>query len=262
VVSVADPPKTATTGVSSDASSKPDLRKDGAATVTPAFDAFDGLAKLTAPFPPERIGKLPKRQKQPDGSFKEIELEYVGHADVTERLLSVDPEWNWEPMGYAPDGLPAMITTPDGHPIGLWIKLTVCGVTRIGFGSVPPGGFEAEKQLISDALRNAAMRFGVALDLWRKDAPQENGHAEAAASPAPGGANARPTIRVMSRVATGRVCPDCGGDLELVRWDNGKAAVCCVNWKQADGGCKHRELAESVLPMPEEIRDDTPIPFA
>ena len=29
--------------------------------------------------------------------------------------------------------------------------------------------FEVHKQLISDALRNAAMRFGVALDLWSKE---------------------------------------------------------------------------------------------
>ena len=29
--------------------------------------------------------------------------------------------------------------------------------------------FELEKQLISDAIRNAAMRFGVALDLWAKE---------------------------------------------------------------------------------------------
>ena len=58
--------------------------------------------------------------------------------------------------------------TAGGKPIGLWIKLTVGGVTRLGYGSVTPEAYDPEKQLIGDALRNAAMRFGVALDLWSK----------------------------------------------------------------------------------------------
>jgi hypothetical protein len=40
----------------------------------------------------------------------------------------------------------------------------VCGVTRIGVGD----GKNA-KERIGDAIRNAAMRFGVALDLWAKE---------------------------------------------------------------------------------------------
>src|ERR1700677_3927681 len=47
---------------------------------------------------------------------------------------------------------------------GLWIKLTICGVTRLGYGDGPD-----PKQRISDAIRNGAMRFGVALYLWGKD---------------------------------------------------------------------------------------------
>ena len=61
----------------------------------------------------------------------------------------------------------------------LWIKLTVLGVTRIGVGTVEGGKFEVEKQLIGDAIRNAAMRFGVALDLWSKEdlsRPEESTH--------------------------------------------------------------------------------------
>ena len=41
---------------------------------------------------------------------------------------------------------------------------TVCGVTRIGVGDG-----KSMKELIGDAIRNAAMRFGVALDLWSKE---------------------------------------------------------------------------------------------
>lgn len=100
-------------------------------------------AKLREKFPDEMIGKLPKA-----GIF----LDYVGHAAVTDRLLQVDPDWTWE---YLPD-----------YPVwdgGMWIMLTVGGVSRPGFGDG-----KNPKEWISDAIRNAAMRFGVALDLWSK----------------------------------------------------------------------------------------------
>jgi hypothetical protein len=49
----------------------------------------------------------------------------------------------------------------------LWIKLTVLGVTRIGVGDAE--GQNNLKVMIGDALRNAGMRFGMALDLWSKE---------------------------------------------------------------------------------------------
>lgn len=110
----------------------------------------EAATALRKPFPPESVGKLPK-----GGTM----LDYVGHAAVTDRLLTVDPDWTWEPFALTPDGLPA----PDREG-NLWIRLTVCGVTRIGVGD----GKNA-KERIGDALRNAAMRFGVALDLWAKE---------------------------------------------------------------------------------------------
>ena len=148
-----------------------------------------GLTLLRKPFPPEMIGKLPKvncsacteanKRNRGDTCAKHqkarcsvcnnymttghIHLDYVGHAEVTDRLLSADPEWTWEPFAIDVDGLPATNGTT------LWIRMTVCGVTRIGVGSVDAKAFDAEKQLISDAIRNAAMRFGVALDLWAKN---------------------------------------------------------------------------------------------
>ena len=105
---------------------------------------------LRKPFPAEAIGKLPKGG---------VMLDYVGHAAVTDRLLTVDPEWSWEPFAVGPDGLPAL----DGSS-NLWIRLTICGVTRIGVGDG-----KSAKECIGDAIRNAAMRFGVALDLWAKE---------------------------------------------------------------------------------------------
>lgn len=116
---------------------------------------------LRAPFPPERISQIPRKTK----SGSTVRLDYVGHADVTDRLLAVDPAWTWEPVGVADDGIPII------HH-GLWIKLTVCGVTRYGFGDAQgKTGGDAIKEMIGDAIRNAAMRFGVALDLWSKSDP-------------------------------------------------------------------------------------------
>lgn len=106
-------------------------------------------AALRKPFDAKQIGKLPKGGQQ---------LDFVGHAVTTDRLLSVDPEWTWEPLALDERGLPQY-----DNAGGLWIKLTICGVTRLGYGDGPD-----PKQRIGDALRNAAMRFGVALDLWSK----------------------------------------------------------------------------------------------
>jgi hypothetical protein len=96
---------------------------------------------------------------QGNHSSATIHLEYVGHALTTDRLLQADPTWNWEPMSLDDNGLPRL----DGSR-NLWIKLTVCGVTRIGCGDG-----SSIKECIGDAIRNAAMRFGVGLDLWSKD---------------------------------------------------------------------------------------------
>lgn len=112
--------------------------------------------KLRAEFPREAIGQLPRGNTY---------LSYVGHAATTDRLLSVDPEWTWEPVAFDANGLPAFDALQ-----GLWIRMTVCGVTRYGYGSANgKKGPDAIKECIGDAIRNAAMRFGVALDLWAKE---------------------------------------------------------------------------------------------
>ena len=113
--------------------------------------------KLREAFPPSAIGQLPKAG---------LMLDYVGHAATTDRLLAVDPDWSWEPFALDENGLPAL--DAEGN---LWIRLTVCGVTRPGVGDG-----KTAKERIGDAIRNAAMRFGVALDLWAKEDLQSNGH--------------------------------------------------------------------------------------
>jgi hypothetical protein len=119
----------------------------------------EDAAKLRAEFPPSAIGKLPKGN---------VLLDYVGHAATTDRLLQVDTDWTWEPFAVDAAGLPAL--SKDGD---LWIRLTVAGVTRIGVGDG-----KNMKERIGDAIRNAAMRFGVALDLWAKEDLRDVGEDE------------------------------------------------------------------------------------
>lgn len=147
-------------------------------------EAGNPLELLRVPFDPHHISKLPKEtRKQIDernndrskmvwgckecGGYHHkdaVHLDYVGHAALTDRLLDTDIEWSWEPAGFDERGLPAL-----DHTGGLWIKLTVAGVTRYGYGAADgKQGGDAMKEKIGDALRNAAMRFGAALDLWHK----------------------------------------------------------------------------------------------
>ena len=134
-----------------------------------------GLELLRVPFEPNQVSVLPKPYKKdspkgkcPDcGGFHglpAVHLDYVGHAALTDRLLDVDPGWNWEPLSLDASGSP--FVDKDG---GMWIRLTVLGVTRLGYGDAQgKTGANATKERIGDALRNAAMRFGAALDLWHK----------------------------------------------------------------------------------------------
>ena len=159
------------------------------------IDTKTGLELLRVPFTPNQIGKLPKgTKKQNDCPFDQkkrcnvcggfhhpdvIHLDYVGHASLTDRLLDADPLWTWEPFAITDAGLPCFDMTG-----GLWIRLTVCGHTRIGYGNAAESQYKdvgsREKEVIGDALRNAAMRFGAALDLWHKGelhVDDENGDA-------------------------------------------------------------------------------------
>jgi len=147
------------------------------------FVQMEALKKLREAFPPNQVSMLPKPTKSQTDEVKRdfksgvrcdicggwhhpkvVHLAYVGHAALTDRLLDVDPLWSWEPMATDESGLPAL--DRDG---GLWIRLTVAGMTRIGYGDAPGKmGGDAMKERIGDALRNAGIRFGAALDLWHK----------------------------------------------------------------------------------------------
>lgn len=129
--------------------------------------------------PPEgTVSKLPKGVKNKDarpescsecGGYHKpaaVHLDYMGHADVREALLKADIFWNWTPMATDECGLPKVYTR-NGQMV-LWINLTVLGVTRPGVGTAPAGKEEVDKELIGDAIRNAALSFGVAVTLWSK----------------------------------------------------------------------------------------------
>ena len=127
----------------------------------------DALSKMREPFPDHQIGHMQK-----GGST----LDFVGHAALTSRLLDADLSWTWEPMSTDAQGLPAFDRDANGQPIGLWIRLTIGGVTRLGYGDAGgKTGGNAVKEIIGDALRNAGMRFGAALDLWHKGGDLDGG---------------------------------------------------------------------------------------
>jgi hypothetical protein len=150
-------------------------------------------------------------------------LDYVGHADVTERLLQVDPYWTWRPAYTNPDKDVLLAAIASGNPSivqavianapplldrsgGMWIELTVHDdagyeVTRLGYGDADGKGATgaAMKETIGDGLRNAALRFGVARSLWSK---QERGAEEDTSGP--DGETAKPAARTRAKAKSGK----------------------------------------------------------
>jgi hypothetical protein len=230
-----------------------------------------GLALLRQPFEAHHISKLPKPTKAQTEAVKAdfkkgirckvcgawhhpdaIHLDYVGHAALTDRLLDCDPTWNWEPQARDEFGLPLLDRNG-----GLWINLTVCGVTRPGYGDADgKTGGNAVKEAIGDAMRNAAMRFGAALDLWHKgdlhpDMPEQEaaqgqgqeGKVSPAASydfpdgPATGITQLKSMVRDLWREAAG--CGDYDELLGLIETPEAKAIMEQCEWLENP---THREI--------------------
>ncbi|MFF6931579.1 hypothetical protein [Streptomyces californicus] len=232
-------------------------------------EQLEALHRLREPFKPEEIRYLPRvwckacrdakgtcsrndherRQCRKCGqnmTTAHIDLRFVGHAEATNRLLNVDPFWDWEPMAPDANGLPQY----DGNR-GMWIRLTVCGMTRLGYGSADgKSGGDAVKEIIGDAIRNAGMRFGMALDLWTSSDLEivESGGAsldETAAGPAQ---EARPETsgpRAMTPAETQQQI--LGPFLERVRngWDSLEATL------QALAEAKAKTLLNEMVPFGE-----------
>lgn len=135
------------------------------------------LTKWATP-PTEAVDQLPKPTSKDNkkGRCNEcggwhglpaVHLDYVGHAWVTRALIEADPLWSWEPMALSDAGEP-LVVNAGGH-LRMWIRLTVHGKSLPAVGTCPASKPEPEKELVGDALRNGAMRFGIALSLWAKD---------------------------------------------------------------------------------------------
>ncbi len=133
---------------------------------------------------PKIVGKLPRGN---------IQLDYVGHAEITRILTEIDPLWKLEPLKIDDDGLPAYrVENGMAHMMG---ALTLLGHTRLGVGSAPHNKQDLLKELWSDLIRNCSMRFGIAVSLWSKEewggdtaptsAPKKKAPAKKAPEPAP-----------------------------------------------------------------------------
>lgn len=118
---------------------------------------------LREPFP--NVQKVTKKWKTKDGSEKSITLDYISHAVVTDRLLKVDPGFRFEPL-LDSGGIPIVVTAglSSGDTVGVWGRLSLLGAEVVEFCS--------GRDLLdaySRCLCRAAMRRGVALDLWIRD---------------------------------------------------------------------------------------------
>jgi hypothetical protein len=157
---------------------------------------------------PKIVGKLPKGG---------IQLDFVGHADITRILIEIDPNWRWVPCGWD-NGRPA-IHVENGMAT-MWGELQLLGQGRLGVGSVRADKPDLDKELVSDFLRNAAMRFGICLSLWTKQEWDDLGNTPAPA-PRKGQTKAAETIQ---RVAQKAAVKESGGKLSQEQIDQFLAA--------------------------------------
>jgi hypothetical protein len=136
--------------------------------------------KLREPFPKAKIQTVNK---------KGTNLDYISHATVTRRLLEVDPNYTLKVAENPLTGEQRIIHDPlTGIPTTMCVELTIHGTTFQGYGSYTPSmkqvdlnamiengekwsyqrDPDAYKKMFSDGLSTAAMRAGIALQLWDK----------------------------------------------------------------------------------------------
>lgn len=136
--------------------------------------------------PKEIVSKLPRKTK--NGGT--INLDFVGHGDITLQLIAVDPEWSWEPLVIDPETGGPKITERNGYLV-MWGRLNLLGASIVEVGTCEADKGEADKELVGDFLRRAAMRRGFATKLWSKTdreaglngAADTNGETRAKAAP-------------------------------------------------------------------------------
>lgn len=122
---------------------------------------------------PKIVGKLPKGG---------IQLDFVGHADITRILIEIDPHWRLVPIAWE-NGRPAVNIVNDMAT--MWFEMTLLGQARLAIGTAKANSPDLDKVLYGDALRNGAMRFGIGLSLWTKQEWEDLNHHAPAPKPAP-----------------------------------------------------------------------------
>ncbi len=207
---------------------------------------------------PKIVGKLPRGGQS---------LDFVGHADITKMLIEVDSEWTWEPVAFDADGLPAYrVENGMAHMAG-W--MTIHGVRRLGIGSVMANKPDLFKELASDYLRNAAMRFGFCLSLWTKQEWDDVSYTSSAPAPKPAPVAkvepAKPADPLVSMDNIKRfvdACKGAGLDHEQIAKS---AKIDLADLKESqmpalrEAFAKAKELAASFNdddPLPPEVMDD------
>jgi len=183
------------------------IKRPSGLVYTKVADDDPRWARLREPFPAAQVGHKPQPwcracvdspRKVCDNHQKRncpvcrqnitvahIDLDYVGHAAVTQRLLEVDPHWEWRPMTKAEI---EEHNYPAPGELGMWIWLFVLDQVRPGLGETEGGqlrGANSIKARMSDAIKNASMRYGVAIETWSKEDLADKRAAEAEAAEAP-----------------------------------------------------------------------------
>jgi hypothetical protein len=121
----------------------------------------EAYARLCAPFP-EAVHKYRVGATWPNGRGGKsgIPLTYINARDVMDLLDRVVGPGGWQDE-----------ITPTNVPGAFVCKLTILGVTKSAVGQAGENEGEKEKSGDSDALKRAAVKFGIGRYLYSRDLP-------------------------------------------------------------------------------------------
>ena len=113
------------------------------------------------------------------------EIDYVEHTQVTQKLIAVSPDWNFEVGDFIYDTVEDMNgiqrTFNTGVKVTINMKIDGEYLTRDEMGMCDKPFFHSDpnkvhnngqraKECVSDAIKRCAMRFGVGIELYDTDA--------------------------------------------------------------------------------------------
>lgn len=129
---------------------------------SPAHHFAQILQKLRTGIRPDDIKQ---REGWRDRNGQAQFVEYVEWQTVADRLDRLTPEWS--------HAVRDMI--PLGNFVAVIVALTIHGVTREGVGTGAADSETGIKKAEHDALKRAAVKFGMARDLYRDDDSEADG---------------------------------------------------------------------------------------